>query len=231
MALLKIEPPRLEGGNLRAQILGLVSYLQNLHGQLEFILSHLSGTNFGGAGPTFEVRAGDGKTAIGTVGAVDAGVGIQNGDNKVAATKECVLLRGDVRVHGTLQTSADGGETYRDPVGEIDAQTAALAVRSGELEGGSVRYAKSGHLATVEISYPAEGAITPTAGDWNDLATLPEGFRPARDLDFAGVNNQALSDVTRAFRITSGGVIRYWADADGETATVRPAGTIIYIIE
>ena len=85
-------------------------------------------------------------------------------------------------------------------------------------------------MVTVEISYPAAGAITPTVSAWNDLATLPAGFRPARNVDFAGVNNQAVSDVARAFRVTTSGVIRCWADASGETTTIRPAGCVTYMI-
>ena len=63
---------------------------------------------------------------------------------------------------------------------------------------------------TVHLESNAQ--IQPSSNSWVTLGTLPEGFRPPAQMDFAGTNN--VNDTYIHVRIYPSGVIAYYGFAN-----------------
>lgn len=114
MALLKNEPPRLEGMGLKEKVDRVGAYLHDLYESLNFILTHLGGSNMNGASLKIPVLSADGKDALGSMGVVSGGVGLSSGTAALRVSGEGVEVTTD---GGRTWSSLDtlyyaGGDTY-----------------------------------------------------------------------------------------------------------------------
>lgn len=121
MALLKNEPPRLDGMGLKEKVDRVEEYLHDLYESLSFILTHLSGVNINGANLSIPVLSQDGQTVLGGIGAVDKGVGLSSGTAALRVSGEGVEI------------TTDGGKTWTSLEAEINALAAALDGKAGQL--------------------------------------------------------------------------------------------------
>lgn len=69
---------------------------------------------------------------------------------------------------------------------------------------------KYGNVVTVHLESNAQ--IQPTSNAWVSLGTLPEGFRPPAQMDYAGTNN--VNDTYIHVRIYPNGNIAYYGFAN-----------------
>ena len=100
-----------------------------------------------------------------------------------------------------------------------------LTVTSVSLRGNSIAY-KFGKIVRLKLDI---SSLNLSSGQWNDLFTLPEGYRPVINFDFVGVNNSAsaTSNIATDMRITAEGVVRMWGFS-GQTS-INLTGNVTYM--
>ena len=77
---------------------------------------------------------------------------------------------------------------------------------------GYVVYTKRSGL--VSVQGVSSGTVTITAGQWNNLGTLPSGYRPDEAINFLGFDRSHKQPLWG--QVTTAGVVRFYADT-GQT--------------
>ena len=56
----------------------------------------------------------------------------------------------------------------------------------------------------------SSGQVYLTAGQWNNIATLPSGYRPKKNFSFVAFNRSQIQPLVG--QVTSGGIVRLYCD-------------------
>lgn len=114
MARLKRDVPVFDGGESdRERIDRLVEYLEQQRAELDFVLGNLGAANFNSAGFSLAVTDAGGKGTLGSLGAVEGGVGLRSGAARAEVTPAGAALWFG---HAGLRVTAAGVEYTGDGV-------------------------------------------------------------------------------------------------------------------